>query len=928
MESTSNWFSNYVEKLKTRRLNRKALKKEIKQKKKEYRKNKNWLYRFTTMTIQILLKTITWIFGLSAITAIIVAIIVYPYIKEARETAYDSLKNVTSDFFKLNSNTLIYDKDDNVICEVNSGSFTYDKLTDVSNYITDGYIAVEDKNFKSHPGIDITAISRAGLKLIKNNGEITQGGSTITQQLIKNTMLTKKQTFQRKLAEMFIALDFEAQPDVNKELIMEYYINTNFYGNNRYGVESACNYYFNCSAKDVTVAQAAMIVGISNSPSKYNPVANYDLCIERARFCLDKMYENNAITEAEYNKALEDFDNGVEIYEHTDDLVNEDNYLTTYALYCASIKLMEQDGFEFRYTFDNEADEDDYNILYNEKYNEKYNEIHAGGYEIHTSLDLDIQKEVQRAIDEKLEFNNEQQDNGIYALQSAATVIDNSNNYVVAIVGGRTDSGEYNRGYQAARQPGSSIKPIVAYGPAFDTGEYYPSKIITDGPVEGEYQPSNWYNGYWGNVSIRYALEQSINTVAYKTLYNIGLPNGLEYLAKMKFSHLSYADYSSNTVALGGFTYGTTPYEMAKAYNTMQNRGKYSDRTCIKVLSKLGETVYNSASEETTQVYTADTSYMITSCLKDITLNGTGKSAAIDGQIVAGKTGTTNGSKDLWYCGYTKYYTASVWVGYDTPREMSIDSQIAMKVFNDFMTVLHDGKQEADWSKPETVIEGYVDYKGDLVDYDTGKTDYFSTSNNKKFKVVDTDEAYDKATIALNEFEAFVINSEETMKEYYNTYDNVLKLVDNVKDEYKHSELNKRLVNRKETLDKQYRYYKDLYDKNNIYNEEQQSLADKQAEEEASSKAEEQDISNKINTINKYISQIKSASNYGNTEKQIEKAANDLLSQIKDKSSQYDSLKSSLDSEVKKLQEKTNKETTAVPKPTETQPVTTKATNR
>lgn len=928
MESTSNWFSNYAEKLKTRRLNRKALKKEIKQKKKEYRKNKNWLYRFTTMAIQILLKTITWIFGLSAITAILIAIIVYPYIKEARETAYDSLKNVTSDFFKLNSNTLIYDKDDNVICEVNSGSFTYDKLADVSNYITDGYIAVEDKNFKSHPGIDITAISRAGLKLIKNNGEITQGGSTITQQLIKNTMLTKKQTFQRKLAEMFIALDFEAQPDVNKELIMEYYINTNFYGNNRYGVESACNYYFNCSAKDVTVAQAAMIVGISNSPSKYNPVANYDLCIERARFCLDKMYENNAITETEYNKALEDFDNGIEIYEHTDDLVNEDNYLTTYALYCASIKLMEQDGFEFRYTFDNEADEDDYNTLYNEKYNEKYNEIHAGGYEIHTSLDLDIQKEVQRAIDEKLEFNNEQQDNGIYALQSAATVIDNSNNYVVAIVGGRTDSGEYNRGYQAARQPGSSIKPIVAYGPAFDTGEYYPSKIITDGPVEGEYQPSNWYNGYWGNVSIRYALEQSINTVAYKTLYNIGLPNGLEYLAKMKFSHLSYADYSSNTVALGGFTYGTTPYEMAKAYNTMQNRGKYSDRTCIKTLSKLGEIVYNSASEETTQVYTADTSYMITSCLEDITLNGTGKAAAIDGQIVAGKTGTTNGSKDLWYCGYTKYYTASVWVGYDTPREMNIDSQIAMKVFNDFMAVLHDGKQEADWSKPETVIEGYVDYKGDLVDYDTGKTDYFSTSNNKKFKVVDTDEAYDKATIALNEFEAFVINSEETMKEYYNTYDNILKLVDNVKDEYKHSELNKRLVNRKETLDKQYRYYKDLYDKNNIYNEEQQSLADKQAEEEASSKAEEQDISNKINTINKYISQIKSASNYGNTEKQIEKAANDLLSQIKDKSSQYDSLKSSLDSEVKKLKEKTNKGATAVPKPTETQPVTTKATNR
>lgn len=928
MESTSNWFSNYVEKLKTRRLNRKALKKEIKQKKKEYRKNKNWFYRFTTMAIQILLKTITWIFGLSAITAIIVAIIVYPYIKEARETAYDSLKNVTSDFFKLNSNTLIYDKDDNVICEVNSGSFTYDKLADVSNYITDGYIAVEDKNFKSHPGIDITAISRAGLKLIKNNGEITQGGSTITQQLIKNTMLTKKKTFQRKLAEMFIALDFEAQPDVNKELIMEYYINTNFYGNNRYGVESACNYYFNCSAKDVTVAQAAMIVGISNSPSKYNPVANYDLCIERARFCLDKMYENNAITEAEYNKALEDFDNGIEIYEHTDDLVNEDNYLTTYALYCASIKLMEQDGFKFRYTFDNEADEDAYNTLYNEKYNEKYNEIHAGGYEIHTSLDLDIQKEVQRAIDEKLEFNNEQQDNGIYALQSAATVIDNSNNYVVAIVGGRTDSGEYNRGYQAARQPGSSIKPILDYGPAFDTGEYYPSKIVEDGPIPGDYQPKNWYSGYRGNVSVRYAIEQSINTVACKTLLDVDVSNGIDYLAKMKFSNLSYADYESSTIAIGGFTYGTTPYEMAKAYNTMQNNGKYSDRTCIKVLSKLGEIVYNSASEETTQVYTADTSYMITSCLKSDVTNGLAMASSVDGQIVAGKTGTTNGSKDLWYCGYTKYYTASVWIGYDTPREMNIDSQIAMKVFNDFMTVLHDGKQEADWSKPETVIEGYVDYKGDLVDYDTGKTDYFSTSNNKNFKVVDTDEAYDKATIALNEFEAFVINSEETMKEYYNTYDNVLKLVDNVKDEYKHSELNKRLVNRKETLDKQYRYYKDLYDKNNIYNEEQQSLADKQAEEEASSKAEEQDISNKINTINKYISQIKSASNYGNTEKQIEKAANDLLSQIKDKSSQYDSLKSSLDSEVKKLQEKTNKGTTAVPKPTETQPVTTKATNR
>lgn len=915
-------FKELIAKMKHKRAERKILKAEYKKKRKEYRKSRSIVYRVASTTISFIIKTLTWIFGITVLIAIAVALLVSPYIIEARNTAYDSLKNVTPDFFKLNSNTLIYDDSDNIICEVNSGSFKYAKISDISNYITDGYIAVEDKNFKSHPGIDIRGITRAALAYIENKGKITQGGSTITQQLIKNTMLSQKQTFRRKIAELFIAIDFEARPDVTKELIMEYYVNTNFYGNNRYGIESACNYYFNCSAKDVTPAQAAMLIGISNAPSKYNPVANYDLCIEKANSCLTKMYENGAITEVEYNKAKEDLDNGIEIEKHTEDLINEDNYLTTYALHCATIKLMENNNFKFEYTFNKKEEENNYNDRFNEEYSKWYTEIHNGGYEIHTALNLEAQEELQRVIDEKLSVNTEVQDNGIYALQSAAVVIDNSNNYVIAIVGGRSESGEYNRGYQAARQPGSSIKPILDYGPAFDTGEYYPSKIVEDGPIPGDYQPKNWYSGYRGNVSIRYAIEQSINTVACKALLDVGVSNGIDYLAKMKFSNLSYADYESSTIAIGGFTYGTTPYEMAKAYNTMQNNGEYSDRTCIKTLSKLGEIVYNSAVENKTEVYTADTSYMVTSCLKSDVTNGLARASSVDGQVVAGKTGTTNSSKDIWYCGYTKYYTAAIWIGYDTPKEITLDNNTAQKIFKEFMTTMHSEKPEADWQKPDTVIESYVDYKGEMCDYDTGRTDYFSTINNKQLKVEQNDEAFNKATIALEEFEDFSINSIATMKEYYSKLNNVKSLIDKVTDEYNYSQLNKRLSIKKESLDKQYKYYKDIYDSDNKYNEEKQSLANKQAEEEASRKADEIDAENKINIIKSYIEQLENSKIYSNTEKNIEHNTRELLEQIKNSNS-YTELNNRFNSVINELKNKVEKPTEHVTKAPENTTATT-----
>ena len=661
---------------------------------------------------------------------------------QAEKNASEKMQQLNAGQLILDRNTIVYYDDGSVMKSVNPSGYEYVTFDDVSGYITDGYVAVEDKNFYEHKGIDPFAIIRAGIAYIKNKGTITQGGSTITQQTVKNNLLTSEKSLERKLTEIFAAVKLEKK--YNKQQIMEIYLNTNFYGSGCYGIESACQYFFGCSAKDVTVSQAAALVGISNAPTRYNPITNHDACVNNRNWILDVFLKEGIIDEEEYQNALKDPLKIIgkrkmqDEYSNNSECNSEWDY--SYAIHCAVIELMKEKNFSFQYIFTSEDDEQTYNEKYNTEYNNTYAEVLNNGYKIYTSIQKDKQNALMQTVNDSLKEYTEVSEDGRFSIQSAAVCIDNDTNYIVAVVGGRDSQNEngnnindsYNRAYMSARQPGSAIKPVLDYGPAFDSENYYPSLRCMDSPLSGDYNPKNFDNTYWGNITIRQAIINSTNTIPVKILVDIGIDNCISYLNRMQFSHVSYKDNNNASIAIGGFTNGVTPVEMAKAFNAIENNGRYSDRTCIKTLRRSnGEIIKNEYTQKYTQIYKDSTAWMLTDCLKEVFEKGYSRQYAVSNQICAGKTGTTNNSKDVWFCGYTPYYTTVVWIGYDTPKELPFGSSFANKVWQDYMNIIHAGLNTKDFVKPDDVSEYYIDWNGNPCSYTSGITDYFSNDNPK-----------------------------------------------------------------------------------------------------------------------------------------------------------------------------------------------------
>jgi len=655
---------------------------------------------------------------------------IYPELNRIRQTAINTFTNMNESDFKRMSDTEVFDSAGSRIGVISAGHYVYDSLDNISEYIQKAYVDQEDRRFYSHHGVDFMAMTRALLSYVKHRGKVTQGASTITQQVIKNTYLSQERTLERKLTEIIIAPELEKR--FGKKKILEFYCNGNYYANGCYGVEAASKYYFGKSAKDVEPWEAALLAGISNRPAAYDPIKHPDNALEKRNEVLKSMYTCKDIT-ADELKEYQGKDLGIV---KTQEAATTENYQTSYAVHCAALELMKNDGFEFEYSFKNQNEYLAYEERYKEAYSEKSDLIRAGGYKIHTTLDSAIQGILQTRLDDALRKKDELQENGKYAMQGAAVVVNNDWNTVVAIVGGRGTDDEYNRAFLSARQPGSTIKPLIDYGPAFETGQLYPSLVMND--HQWDKGPSNSGDNYYGYISIREALNRSLNTVAWQVLQRIGTETGLSYLAKMHFSTLSWADMTAPAVSIGGFTNGVRVVDMAKGYATLENGGVYSDRTCISsmIYDKTGQELYSGA-EQTTQVFTEGTAYMLTDVLKG-TMDkeyGTGYGLDIDGQQAAGKTGTTNSSKDTWFCGYTKYYTTAVWVGYDTPRAMPgvYGSTYAGKIWHDVMTDLHSGVAEKDWEQPSSVIKAFIDPgNGKQVDYDTGASDLFNTAFNEK----------------------------------------------------------------------------------------------------------------------------------------------------------------------------------------------------
>lgn len=619
--------------------------------------------------------------------------------------AKDLVDSSTPDTFRLAQTSYIYSDDGTQLAALaESEDATYLGYEDIPADVVNAFVSVEDRTFWNNSGVDYKGILRVCVNYVKTKGQVAEGASTITQQLARGTFLSNEKTLSRKIKEIFIARQLTKK--YTKEQIMEFYCNSCCFANGIYGVEDASQKYFGRSVSDLSLSETAYICAIPNRPEYYNPLKNSENAISRRNKILQDMYECDYITKDAGDAALAEHITVAEVSDEEDTFYN---YEATYAINCAIRYLMKQDGFEFKSHFEDDADYDTYNAYYDEMYKQAKHKLYTGGYKVTTTMNLKAQKNLQKIFDKELAFNTKvDESTGIYQFQGAMTVIDNETGKVVAMIGGRSQDElqqtySLNRGFQSFKQPGSSIKPLVIYTPALEEG-YDANSTLTEIDVKAaKKSTSEKISKMSGKkMSLRYAVEDSKNGCAY-SLYNIITPKvGLSYIENMNFSKIVQQDYTLSS-GLGGLHHGTNTVEMANAYSTLENHGEYRQADCISsILDASGNEIYEEP--ESKMVYTRSASDQMTDILEGVlnssagTAKGLKWSSASD-VAAAAKTGTTNDNNVAWFCGYTPYYTISVWVGYDYPKSVKglWGNTYPAYIWKEAMLYMIDGKDEADF---------------------------------------------------------------------------------------------------------------------------------------------------------------------------------------------------------------------------------------
>ena len=619
--------------------------------------------------------------------------------------AKDLVDSSTPDTFRLAQTSYIYSDDGTQLAALaESEDATYLSYEDIPADVVNAFVSVEDRTFWNNSGVDYKGILRVCVNYVKTKGQVAEGASTITQQLARGTFLSNEKTLSRKIKEIFIARQLTKK--YTKEQIMEFYCNSCCFANGIYGVEDASQKYFGRSVSDLSLSETAYICAIPNRPEYYNPLKNSENAISRRNKILQDMYECDYITKDAGDAALAE---NITVAEVSDEEDTFYNYEATYAINCAIRYLMKQDGFEFKSHFEDDADYDTYNAYYDEMYKQAKHKLYTGGYKVTTTMNLKAQKNLQKIFDKELAFNTKvDESTGIYQFQGAMTVIDNETGKVVAMIGGRSQDElqqtySLNRGFQSFKQPGSSIKPLVIYTPALEEG-YDANSTLTEIDVKAaKKSTSEKISKMSGQkMSLRYAVEDSKNGCAY-SLYNIITPKvGLSYIENMNFSKIVQQDYTLSS-GLGGLHHGTNTVEMANAYSTLENHGEYRQADCISsILDASGNEIYEEPESKT--VYTRSASDQMTDILEGVLNSSAGtakrlKWSSASDVAAAAKTGTTNDNNVAWFCGYTPYYTISVWVGYDYPKSVKglCGNTYPAYIWKEAMLYMIDGKDEADF---------------------------------------------------------------------------------------------------------------------------------------------------------------------------------------------------------------------------------------
>ena len=613
---------------------------------------------------------------------------------------------------------------------LNSENRIWTDLEDIPKYLQKAAIAIEDKRFEKHHGVDWKGTTRAIVYTLF--GKNVQGGSTITQQLVKNVTGDNEVTVKRKITEIYRALELEKRYE--KDEILEAYLNEVFFGQSCYGVVTASRMYFNKDVSDLTLAECASLMGITNNPSMYDPTLSSwtrENNRERQLTILGAMLEQGKISQEEYDEAkAEDivFSNGFTIsgkYVGSDDTATDPEPDEPSTDDTESPADEEEPTIKGRYSWFTEAMIGDVADALVEKYGitdkvrdngttytayeQAWDMVHGKGYKIYTTQNPKYQKIAEDVcydlsnIPYTSSYTNSAGEQVEDQLQIALTIVDPTNGYVVAMIGGAGEK-QADRVWNwavNARQCGSAIKPLSTYAPALDDGTINGASVIDDYPMllNGDVWPRNDNWRYQGLMPLHLALRQSLNTCAVRTNLAYGVDRSYEFLVnKLGFENLTYTDSQQvGNMALGGFEKGVTTEEMAAGFATFVNEGVYTKpRTFVRVEDANGNVILENEAKSTVAMKNT-TAALMNSLLQEASLQGTGYQAQFPGMHIAGKTGSTNSNKDRYFAGYTPYYSCAVWAGYEHNQRIVASGNPCAVIFQKVMKAIHEDLPDKDF---------------------------------------------------------------------------------------------------------------------------------------------------------------------------------------------------------------------------------------
>ena len=648
-------------------------------------------------------------------------------------------------------------------------------MDQIPSDLAHAFVAIEDERFYNHNGIDIQGIFRAAVVGIKNKFHFSQGASTITQQLLKNNVFTgwtdesDLERVRRKVQEQYLALELEKV--MSKEKILENYMNTINLGQNTLGVQAASLRYFGKNVYELNLSECAVIAGITQNPSKYNPISHPDKNAERREKVLNNMLDQGYISQAEFDEAMADDvyariqstnekTADITINSYFDDAVTEAVYEDLLAvgyndtqaytlLYSGGLSIYSTQDPNIQKICDEEfSNEENYPSnskwqltyalsiqkangetenhssemyrSYFRQWNSRFNMLYETKDDAYAAIEeyqLAVMEEGDEILAESISLTPQP--------QVSITIQDQSTGYVVAMVGGRGTkeaSRTLNRATSTTRQPGSTFKVVAVYAPAIDTGQLTLASVYNDAPFnyDSGTPVSNWYDGgYRGINTVRTAIIDSMNIIAVKALTQITPQLGYDYLLNFGFTTLEYAKevngkiYSDITqpLALGGITNGVTNMELNAAYAAIANNGTYiKPKLYTKVVDHDGNVILDNTTPQTHQVLQETTAFLLTSAMQDVITRGTGGSIAFGGMPIAGKTGTTTDYNDVWLSAYTPYYTATTWAGYDNNTKLTstAEKNLAKTLWKAVMSRIHEDLPSKSFSTPSGIVTATV----------------------------------------------------------------------------------------------------------------------------------------------------------------------------------------------------------------------------